>query len=402
MFGFFTDDGFIYGEGGHIWNELSPKGCRPIDIGYNVEETLALLTEYAMSSGDEKMLEKCLESARCHAVLLLPDGGWNNSFGTRMDKWTYWGSRTSDGCQPAYIMLSSLDSSLGFVADTNLAALERTTFDGLLYGGEDLHRYGEPPCVHHAFTHAEGLVKAREWAESHGKTDCEYHKKKGTVYIPEADTYIVNENGWRVTVTGNDSGEKEYCAPSGGAVSLLYHGKTGPLLVSSMTRFIRYEIMNTQRHMKCDDLPFTVRLQKGGEPVCYSNNLDKCAVIKQVSGNTFEANGKICGVKGENPPDGAVSFKSRYVFETDRAVFTYEHSGENIDLIFPAVIKNDEPVTVKDGKTVMIKNGTKIKIDFEGAVPEITRFFNHVPGFEGCELKITNVPQRITVTVELI
>ena len=364
MFGFFTDDGFIYGEGGHIWNELSPKGCRPIDIGYNVEETLALLTEYAMSSGDEKMLEKCLESARCHAVLLLPDGGWNNSFGTRMDKWTYWGSRTSDGCQPAYIMLSSLDSSLGFVADTNLAALE--------------------------------------WAESHGKTDCGYHKKKGTVYIPEADTYIVNENGWRVTVTGNDSGEKEYCAPSGGAVSLLYHGKTGPLLVSSMTRFIRYEIMNTQRHMKCDDLPFTVRLQKGGEPVCYSNILDKGAVIKQVSGNTFEANGKICGVKGENPPDGAVSFKSRYVFETDRAVFTYEHSGENIDLIFPAVIKNDEPVTVKDGKTVMIKNGTEIKIDFEGAVPEITRFFNHVPGFEGCELKITNVPQRITVTVELI
>ncbi len=265
-----------------------------------------------------------------------------------------------------------------------------------------MHRHGEPPCVHHAFTHAEGLVKALKWAESHGKTDCEYHKKKGTVYIPEADTYIVNENGWRVTVTGNDSGEKEYCAPSGGAVSLLYHDKTGPLLVSSMTRFIRYEIMNTQRHMKCDDLPFTVRLQKGGEPVCYSNNLDKCAVIKQVSGNTFEANGKICGVKGENPPDGAVNFKSRYVFETDRAVFTYEHSGENIDLIFPAVIKNDEPVTVKDGKTVMIKNGTKIKIDFEGAVPEITRFFNHVPGFEGCELKITNVPQRITVTVELI
>ena len=26
------------------------------------------------------------------------DGGWDNSFGTRNNKWTYWGNRTSDGC----------------------------------------------------------------------------------------------------------------------------------------------------------------------------------------------------------------------------------------------------------------------------------------------------------------
>lgn len=91
-----------------------------------------------------------------------------------------------------------------------------------------------------------------------------------------------------------------------------------------------------------------------------------------------------------------------YVFEKDRAVFTYEHNAENIDLIFPVVIKKDEPVTVKNGKTFLIKNGTEIEIDFEGNVPQITRFFNHVPGFEGCELKIKNVPQRITVTVEIL
>ena len=59
-------------------------------------------------------------------------------------------------------------------------------------------------------------------------------------------------------------------------------------------------------------------------------------------------------------------------------------------------------MTVKNGKTFLIKNGTEIEIDFEGNVPQITRFFNHVPGFEGCELKIKNVPQRITVTVEIL
>ena len=32
----------------------------------------------------------------------LPDGAWDNSFGTRNYKWSYRGSRTSDGCAAGY------------------------------------------------------------------------------------------------------------------------------------------------------------------------------------------------------------------------------------------------------------------------------------------------------------
>ena len=35
----FTPDGFLAGEG-HPLNGVSAKGCRPVDLGYNVEESL--------------------------------------------------------------------------------------------------------------------------------------------------------------------------------------------------------------------------------------------------------------------------------------------------------------------------------------------------------------------------
>ena len=39
-------------------------------------------------------------SLRAHLEFMLPDGAWDNSWGTRNYKWTYWGSRTSDGTVP--------------------------------------------------------------------------------------------------------------------------------------------------------------------------------------------------------------------------------------------------------------------------------------------------------------
>ena len=51
-------------------------------------------------------LREVIASMRTHMEFMLPDGGWDNSWGTRNYKWTWWGSRTSDGCQPAYPGLS--------------------------------------------------------------------------------------------------------------------------------------------------------------------------------------------------------------------------------------------------------------------------------------------------------
>ena len=63
----------------------------------------------------------------------LPDGAWDNSFGTRNYKWSYRGSRTSDGCAAGYGLADDPVLQEAFRRNTQL--LERCTQDGLLYGG---------------------------------------------------------------------------------------------------------------------------------------------------------------------------------------------------------------------------------------------------------------------------
>jgi hypothetical protein len=83
---------------------------------------------------------------------MLPDGAWDNSWGTRNFKWTWWGSRTSDGCHPAYRLLADRDPRFAEVSRRNLALMAACTHDGLLYGGPHYRAAGYAPCIHHTFS----------------------------------------------------------------------------------------------------------------------------------------------------------------------------------------------------------------------------------------------------------
>jgi len=150
-------DGFIYGEGTPLY-EASKKGCFSIDLGYNVEETLPSLALYGLLNRDEEVLDAVTRSLQTHMEFLLPDGGWDNSWGTRNYKWTYWGSRTSDGCQPAYALLAGRDQRFYRAALKNTQLLEQCTHDGLLHGGPHYLTHHVPPSVHHTFCHIKALT----------------------------------------------------------------------------------------------------------------------------------------------------------------------------------------------------------------------------------------------------
>ncbi|HTL06939.1 MAG TPA: hypothetical protein VL307_01735, partial [Chitinophagaceae bacterium] len=91
-------DKLIFGEG-QPYYERSAKGCLPVDLGYNVEESIPALVHYGLLMKDDALLQAVTESMQAHMSFMLPDGAWDNSWGTRNYKWTYWGSRTTDGCQ---------------------------------------------------------------------------------------------------------------------------------------------------------------------------------------------------------------------------------------------------------------------------------------------------------------
>ncbi|MBS1601840.1 MAG: hypothetical protein JST42_04175, partial [Bacteroidetes bacterium] len=157
-FGFFSPrDNLIFGEGTPYY-QPSPKGCFSVDLGYNVEETLPNLVLYALLNNDEELLQRLTLSLRTHMEFMLPDGGWDNSWGTRNYKWTWWGSRTSDGCQPAFALLAGRDPRFYRVALKNTELLQRCTIDGLLYGGPHYASHHIPPSVHHTFCHIKALT----------------------------------------------------------------------------------------------------------------------------------------------------------------------------------------------------------------------------------------------------
>ncbi|HEX2949004.1 MAG TPA: hypothetical protein VHV83_05480, partial [Armatimonadota bacterium] len=159
---FSQDNKMLFGEG-HPGDGITPRGCRAIDLGYNVEESLPALALYGRTVGDEEVLTMVTDSLRSHLEFMLPDGAWDNSWGARNYKWTYWGSRTSDGCHMACALLAGRDPHFAEAARRNTELLAACTHDGLLYGGPHYQEHGELPCVHHTFCHAKALAAALDY-----------------------------------------------------------------------------------------------------------------------------------------------------------------------------------------------------------------------------------------------
>src|SRR5277367_1348629 len=154
---YFTPNNLLFGEG-HPQTAITAKHCRPVDLGYNVEESLPALAQYALLTNDKPVLDQTIAALRAHMEFMLPDGAWDNSWGSRNYKWSYWGSRTSDGCHPAYVLLADHEPKFREVAYRNLELMSACTHNKVLYGGPHYFEHGDQPCIHHTFTHAKALA----------------------------------------------------------------------------------------------------------------------------------------------------------------------------------------------------------------------------------------------------
>ena len=272
VFAHFTENGLLVGEG-IPHDRVTERGCRPVDIGYNVEESVPLLIRYALAAEDEPLLEQLTRILRKQLEFMMPDGGWDNSFGTRNNKWTYWGSRTSDGCQTGYALLAERDPLFVEAIGRNTTLLERCTGNGLLYGGPEYIKNGEPPCVHHTFTHINALAAVLDagiegyepdrdpgagWNPQPLPSD---DRDPSVRHFPEIDTWKLTFEKWRATVTGYDFGLEKGHA-SGGTMTLLWHEDMGPVLLSSVVDYRLVEPLNMQLSLKKSrHRPLTPRLE---------------------------------------------------------------------------------------------------------------------------------------------
>ena len=271
-----SENGLLFGEG-QPNDAVSEKGCRAIDMGgYNVEESLPSLCRYAMESGDKEAFNVFVDSYRAHLEFMLPDGAWDNSIGTRAFKWTYWGSRTSDGCQEVLFHLGKQDPVFAEAALRNLELYEKCTHDGLLFGGRDYYAHGEHACSHHTFCHAKVLAGALDGGfEDLERMPLPSDNFSGLKYYSEIDSYRVGVGDWRANVTAYDFNYMTGGHASGGALNLLWNRKTGPVIAVGAVDYSMHEIHNQQLSLKKAEhrsVCSRVELVKSG--VRYANHYD--------------------------------------------------------------------------------------------------------------------------------
>ena len=405
VMGQFTPDGFLAGEG-HPLIGVSPKSCRPVDMGYNVEESLPSLALYSLLADDKPVQQQVVAAMKTHMEFMLPDGAWDNSFGTRNYKWSWWGSRTSDGCHPGFVLMSKLEPRFREVARRNLELMAACTHDGLLYGGPGFFAHGDLPCIHHTFTHAKALATVLDRGTFAAEPAARPKFPRDEAYMlrgfSTVGTNLAAIGPWRATVTEYDWEYMEHVQPgagnlggghvSGGALSLLYHMQLGPILTASMTEYLMVEIANQQQFREGPHMALTPRIEcVDGETYTNLNDF-KAALTASERGEeiVFDAQGQMLTASRKPVSAGEILYYMVYRLSESGVEIVASASGRPsapIKLIVPVIAREGDRVEQIDAHTVRVikaKGALTVSTDassgFDASFKEKT--FNLVPGFE--------------------
>lgn len=391
---YFTENGLLMGEG-KPRKSVTPRGCNAIDIGYNVEESMAALLRYALIQHDEEVKAAVIASMRAHLEFMLPDGGWDNSFGTRNFKWTYWGSRTSDGCQAAYTALGTEIPEFYEAARRNLELYERCSHGGLLHGGPHYHAHGENPCVHHSFCHAGVLAAALD----RGLPEAERvaipaDNPPAAKYYRELDTWKLASGPFRATVTGYDFDYMQGGHASGGVMTLLWHPKTGPLLATGMTDYSMKEPTNQQQSLRKSTVAcLAARVELAADGRRYSQMYDygsDISVTERDGGVAVDVSATLADIN-HAPMSRRPACQLRYDITPQGATIVgwVSPAAKGAEFVLPVILADDEEYALTDENTATLRRaGAEVRVEHSGLAAEPRRIFNFSGGFSALELRI--------------
>lgn len=375
---YINTDNMLIGEG-QPHDVRTEKGCNYIDIGYNAEETIPALIECAHLLGDEENLEYFAGVFRSVLEFMLPDGGWDNSCGTRAYKWTYWGSRTSDGCQEGIVHIAHLDPIFAEAAQRNFKLYREHTHDGLLYGGRMLFEAGEEPCVHHTFTHAKSLaVMIDSGFEYTKKTSLPRDEEYGIKHIPSAGARLISKGYWRATVAETDAMPYKHWAVSGGILSVLWHTKAGMILAGTAREYsFLQEATNMQNLRNWFEAKGCGLWVENGE-YCSINDIHAvCSHAETKDKITVSAKGKLRDVDYNADSD----YSYEYIFEKDKVSITVKSAPE-CKIVLPPIALKNEFEAISDTQFIINRNGVKVYIKTDRPMKREKPEFSLVGGFE--------------------
>lgn len=363
----FNKDGFLIGEGklnGSMFG-TSPRGCNLVDFGYNLEESLTAIVEYANMTGDAALRAKAVDSAKRQLEFVLPDGAIDNSCGSRSVKWTYYGSRTSDGILSLLALLKDDVPYAARMAERVIDLYTRCTGpDGLIRGGYMHDDAEEPACVHHAFARAKTLVEYERSglaSASASGTEMPRERTYGAKHFPTIDTHLVSIGPWRATVSANDAfnlAARRSAAVSGGTMSMLWRADVGPVFVGTLGEYFYAEAHNMQddRHdMKMHCLAPRILRDK------HSNIFDYESETKgEMRGEAFvySAKGRLTAPTGGK----SAAYELGYCLEAKGLTIEASCADRAARYVIPLVAGANDRVTVEGAVATVERRGRKLTL----------------------------------------
>lgn len=401
-----TEEGLLFGEGRPTAG-ISLRGCRSVDIGYNLEESVPALIQYSDKAGNRKLKKRACQAMKYHLRFFLDDGGIDNSFGTRNYKWTYWGSRTSDGCLLGCLLAAEEMPDLGIAAYKNFFLLKACTYDGILYGGPHIRQIGEFPCIHHTFTHAKVLAEILDEKLENRMKDGVLPRMevRHTEYLKELDTCLISEEDYTATVTAYDW---EYTKlpgghASGGTLSLLWHKHAGLALCASMSCYQMREAANMQMPRFSLHKCLTPRLEWNDTTKVYTNLYDDSCTWShktEEKGTIIDIVGCLTDFQKNQMQNGM--YLIRYYFQKNVIYFDInvdQMISSGVRWIIPIISGHEEAVAV--GKNCISIQKTKCKVLLMVRKGNLKlpygekRIYNLVPGVEALQTDIATEKGKI-------
>ncbi len=401
----FTEDGFLFGEGKTATRATTPRGYHAVDLGYNVEESLPNLSLYIKFMDDSPEIKNILlKSMRAHLDFMLPDGGWDNSWGARTAKWTYWGSRTSDGCQTAYEYFADYDDTFFEAAHRNFEMYKKCTADGLLAGGIHHRKMNEPVCIHHSFCHLKALVCM-------AKTK---HKRKEGTKLPREifdgiktykamDVSMAKKGEWTATYSCDDYAiQVPEDTPSGGAVTLLYHNKTGVILTGGQNEYVLVEPLNMQVPRHFNDVCQLPRIELNTGECRFRNTYDTKAVTG-TKDNGSSVVYKAEGILRDYKLNGAKEYKTEYILDKDEFVIKATTYADGAKYILPVVTVPEEKIEANENIITIEKEKAILEIECSHKIvwdlSRDERIFNCNGGFATAHFAV-DMPKNETIALK--
>ncbi|GAB1415723.1 hypothetical protein MASR2M117_11290 [Paludibacter sp.] len=403
MKAFFTENNFfLFGEGPEVKNKTK-NGCLPIDLLYNVEESLPNMMSYAVMAKDEELKTLIIKSMDTHLEFMLPDGAWDNSWGTRSFKWTYWGGRTSDGFMGGYAMADADEHPEYYEAiRRNISLLKKATHNGLLYGGMNYADCNVPPCIHHTFGHAKALASFLGLPVSTpSRVALPRENEYGVKYFKDINSWLISDGEWRATLTGYDAEYKvKGTHPMGGVLSMLWSKNAGPVFAATMNQYSMIEAPNMQTYSRVHQMAGTPRIEIVENSIMHSNLDDLNTDItytKQGSTHVFKTKVHLVDSKQSFSTLGNQSIEVNYTFDAKKINISCAlPSGmqqKGIRLILPVISAPAEKINIEQKRITVERNNHKLSVESKSNISISStdidgRIFNPVPGFSFIPLVI--------------